>query len=311
MEFKIDDRPVAEAFESEPIWADIDRIRAVALVPYDRRPEPPLGVLRHPLFLPWQRQIEQTAALQGMVRFQGPAADDELVSRGGGEVAFMSTEQAPRCGNCEGELTVVFQMLPDFLEPWLALDRALTALYCFDCHPDGSDARDRERGKYDGSLACRITLEEPNHPVRFAENDEGARKLGRIFAWDFPDVSFSDLLDTGHAASAFLGDWITNPRVDFTDEYMAMVAARDGYRSQFTEGEVEKTPPHEWRTTIGGYPSWDQEDVTPACSECGEAMQLLTDYNGNQFLDGALHVFTCRRTEACRREFPIDFVAEF
>ena len=40
-------------------------------------------------------------------------------------------------------------------------------------------------------------------------------------------------------------------------------------------------------------------------------MQLVLDYNGYQFLDGALHVFTCLQTDACRDAQRFDFVAEF
>jgi hypothetical protein len=55
---------------------------------------------------------------------------------------------------------------------------------------------------------------------------------------------------------------------------------------------------------LGGVAEWDQADETPACDH--GAMLHLLDYNGGQFLDGALHVFTCREG-AC----PIAFVAEF
>lgn len=60
---------------------------------------------------------------------------------------------------------------------------------------------------------------------------------------------------------------------------------------------------------LGGYPRWDQADETPACAGCGAPMQLLVDWNGEQFLDGALHVFLCDRTPACSAE--LAFVAEF
>jgi hypothetical protein len=55
---------------------------------------------------------------------------------------------------------------------------------------------------------------------------------------------------------------------------------------------------------LGGVPSWDQADETPTC-EHGE-MRLLLDYEGEQFLDGALHVFACP-AHACA----LSFVAEF
>jgi hypothetical protein len=49
--------------------------------------------------------------------------------------------------------------------------------------------------------------------------------------------------------------------------------------------------------------SWDQAEETPSCAH-GEMRHLL-DYNGGQFLDGALHVFVCRE-QACE----VAFVAE-
>jgi hypothetical protein len=48
---------------------------------------------------------------------------------------------------------------------------------------------------------------------------------------------------------------------------------------------------------LGGAPSWDQADATPRCDAHGEMAHLL-EYEGGQFLDGALHVFLCRACPA-------------
>ena len=55
---------------------------------------------------------------------------------------------------------------------------------------------------------------------------------------------------------------------------------------------------------LGGVPDWDQADTTPSCTH-GEMRHLL-DYKGEQFIDGALHVFACR-TWACDLAFVADF----
>ena len=60
---------------------------------------------------------------------------------------------------------------------------------------------------------------------------------------------------------------------------------------------------------LGGYTKWDQADETPNCKACGTLMEHLLDWNGEQFLDEALHLFVCDRTAACGGA--LEFVAEF
>src|SRR5262245_20208056 len=54
-----------------------------------------------------------------------------------------------------------------------------------------------------------------------------------------------------------------------------------------------------------GMPEWDQADANPSCKH-GE-MHHLADYNGGQFLDGALHIFVCREQKCAQLEWVVEF----
>jgi len=130
-------------------------------------------------------------------------------------------------------------------------------------------------------------------------------------SWQIPDAMWFryrlDNEDLGGAAAVLLG------REEITAEIEGQAGEED---DEFDPFEVYD----EWAAKVsaggrradgalGGYPSWDQADATPECPSCGAQMEHLLDWNGEQFLDGALHVFLCARTPACGEE--LGFVAEF
>jgi hypothetical protein len=105
------------------------------------------------------------------------------------------------------------------------------------------------------------------------------------------------------ASSALLGfdhAGLTGPFPAGTD-----LDGLDELGETFDDWLVERPSGDRWSgACLGGVPSWDQGDATPSCAH-GTMLHLL-DYEGGQFLDGALHVFSCRE-RACE----LSFVAEF
>lgn len=74
------------------------------------------------------------------------------------------------------------------------------------------------------------------------------------------------------------------------DEYDGWVFPEGGGRTALIPARSSPAPT--WLTFLGGLASWDQSGGAPDCV-CKKPMQHLLDYNGGQFLDGAMHVFVC------------------
>ena len=309
-EWKIDGVALYDLYEKYPQWTAIDKVRNLALAPYGTTEGPgEPHRLEHPLFEPWKDEILKTGALASAIFFGDEPAEPGL-SVGGGQLAPCRSEKAPRCEVCESDLTLCFQIRNTDLAPWLAFDGMLVAAYCFECSPDATDAYNwKTKEKFDGSKCCHIAIEPTNHWVEYAGLNP-ARTITFEPFWEFPSLDLC-MAEGGVAAAVGWDVQVGSTFVDASDEYQAVVNSREGYESLHTTGERKLANPREvWRTKIGGYPSWDQDDVTPNCEQCRSPMKLLLDYNDGLFLDGSLHIFTCDRGK-CLEDPQFKFVAEF
>jgi hypothetical protein len=291
--------------ERHPRWSDVAECCAPCL-----RPAAPPTLSVHPLFAPWHAEICATApTVVGLVvpTYRAldpidPGADDCFAH---GRTALLDEPTWPSCGICSRPLEMCLQVSSAVLADFLPGGRGLVALFCFHC---GVAARRDPRVGH-------VRLVEPRCRVVGPEGWKSAssgwlagtqRVTPRPRVTAVPGASWSRYRSqrvTTTASSALFG--FDDPGL--TGPFPAGVDPDelDELGEVFDAWLVEKPSGDRWEGgCLGGVASWDQADETPSCAH-GEMLHLL-DYEGGQFLDGALHVFSCR-DRACE----LAFVAEF
>ncbi len=298
-----------------PRWSDA----AAASVPFVHS-LPPLALPRHPLFSAWHDEICATAPVSRALGVPTVRAEERFVPTAEdcfahGRLAFLDEARWPTCGLCARPLEMCVQLSSAVLADWIPGAGGLVALFCFHCGiKNPSDPRVghvrfvrgsmRVEGPAEGTWKSassgwladtqRVT---PFGPGRLAPSESwhGARAakapwtaasglfgVGDVAFDELPPGATEDLLDD---LGAKFDDWLeSGPRQPASDRPGGLRAGA-------------------W---LGGVPCWVQGDRTPSCGGHGE-MQHLLDYDGGQFLDGALHVFVCP-DRACNA---LAFVAEF
>ncbi len=297
-----------DAFVREhPRWSDVGE----SCVPC-MHPAPPPTLQAHPLFAPWHREICATApTVVGLdvPRYTSatqsfePGPDDCFAH---GRLALLDEPSWPSCGVCSRPLEMCLQVAPSVLADFLPGGRGLVALFCFHCGV--ASPQDQRVGH--------VRLVAPLHRVVGPEAWESASSgwmkatqqvTPRPGAAVVPgstwhrhrseiviDTASSALL--GFAGLEVKGPFPAGVNPDCLDDLAAEYD--DWLATQPRTGSP-------WSgACLGGEASWDQADATPSCTH-GEMLHLL-DYEGGQFLDGALHVFVCPE-QACE----LAFVAEF
>jgi hypothetical protein len=283
--------PWPDLVRAHPRWSDV----ADTCVPCARpAPRPVLPV--QPLFAPWHREICETAptcvSLVVPHYLQPepiePSAADCFAH---GRVAFLDEPRWPSCGLCARPLRMCLQVSPAVLADFVPGGRGLAALFCFECGivhrsdprvghvrlvaPEhrviGPDAWPSEAVRHLESATQRVTPRAPRamippaswlrhrsevRPETAASVLLGYDNLRLRFAGPFPEGA--DPAELDHLGEAY-DDWL---------------AAQPG-GAPWGGGQ------------LGGVASWDQCDETPSCPH-GEMLHLC-DYEGGQFLDGALH----------------------
>lgn len=297
--------PWPDFVRAYPRWSD-----AADTCAPSARPAPRPSLAPHPLFAPWHREIGDTAptcvplAVPDHLRPQAiePAAGDSFAH---GRVAFLEEPRWPSCGACSRPLRMCVQISPAALRDFIPGGRGLVALFCFECgvrsprdprvghvrlveprhRVVGPDAWPSEPERFLYSSSQRVT---PQAPVAMRPGSLWLRCRSTVT----PTTAASALV--GFAPVSLAGPLPAGAEAadldDLADAYDAWLEAQPGAG---------------WGDSyLGGVAHWDQADETPSCPH-GEMLHLL-DYNGGQFLDGALHVFSCR-ARAC----DLSFVAEF
>jgi hypothetical protein len=297
--------PWPEFVRDHPRWSDVSE-RCVPCL----RPAPPPTLAVHPLFAPWHLEICATAPTVVGLAVPShratepiePGPDDCFAH---GRTAFLDEPRWPSCGICSRPLEMCLQVSPAVIADFLPGGRGLAALFCFHCGVAAS--HDPRVGH--------VRLVEPRHRVTGPEGWKSAssgwlaasqRVTPRPRAAVVPGASgyrHRSHRESETASSAlfgFAGPGVKGPfpaGVD-PDWFDELDAEYDDWLATQPRGEP-------WSgARLGGEASWDQADETPSCAH-GEMRHLL-DYEGGQFLDGALHVFVCRE-QRC----PVAFVAEF
>lgn len=259
----------------------------------------------HPLFATWHDQVLATASLKANLIFTSDDDPQEsLISVAGGEIAFLDEPQWPACETCHALLELSFQLTAHDLSLWWKGTKSLVAMFCGRC------PRPKTFGT--GLPGTYLKLVEPIHRLEREQSELGSdMDLLRVGVphWSFPDSSWFNLYDgpkLSGAALKLLGGELDGRSIE--EEYNAWVAPQDGGKTLFIPPrQVEWEAEARWRTFLGGWPDWDQVSGVIKC-DCNTAMVHLLDFNGSQFLDGALHVFLCDH-EACQRYAqPIGFV---
>lgn len=270
---------------------------------------PPLALTPHPLFDPWREEIGRGVTRVGLNvptwRARDPIDPTPADSFALGRVAFLETSEWPRCGLCHRALMMCTQLAPDLLTDFTSTGRGLVAMFCFSC---GIAARKDPRVGF-------VRWVTPRHRVEgddvFADDNQRAlqsvpqRVTAQAPQLLLPDTSwlrYRSRVVSGTASSLLFGD--DAPEID---ELPADVEPDmlDDVDATFEEWIAPQRPRGTWGgASLGGGANWDQRDETPSCAH-GEQLHLL-DYEGGQFLDGALHVFVCREG-IC----DLGFVAEF
>lgn len=265
---------------------------------------------RHPLFDHWRDELIRTAptVVPLSIAATGGASPGPGDSFAQGCVAWLEEPTWPTCGRCGGGLQLCIQIAPSAVGLFVPGGRGVVAFFCFVCgtaQPDDPAVgwarlltpRHRVEGTprfvdaNDRALHASTKLVTPGTPFaqlpsaswyrhRFERTRTGAQELllSDGVEWEgLPEEVEPDMLDD---VGAELDDWL--------------------------EGRPPPPGgfPHWGGAQLGGVPGWDQADDTPSCPH-GEMGHLL-EYEGGQFLDGALHVFLCRRG-ACHPAFVAEF----
>jgi hypothetical protein len=292
-----------------PRWSD----EIEACVPFARR-VPPLALPRHPLFGAWHTQICESAPVR--VDLQVPThrdpdpLDPSLAdSFAHGRVAFLDEPQWPSCGLCARPLEMCVQLSRAVMEPWILGGRGLVALFCFHCGPGQPED---PRVGYVRLVSGHAPVGGPAASEWQSASSGWLPRSQRITALP-PQRLPPGASWYGHraprapacAASALFGSDDLGLEGPFPPD--ASPEMLDDLRAELNDWLRRSLPRREWGgACLGGVPSWEQRDRTPTCGDHGE-MQLLLDYEGGQFFEGALHVFSCR-DRACE---VLRFVAEF
>lgn len=304
-----------------PAWVgDAAVLRALARAPLGLPSPPPIPQAPEPLFAPWHEAMVATAAPRQRLRLgRGPVAASPERSFGHGRAAFLAAPGWPGCGGCGELLELCCYLAPGDVKPWLRREGALVLMYCFKCHPSSSrEGRERAFVRI-VEPGCLVTR--PAGPSSSSVRTSTTETRGVEVcppSWHMPEamqLRFRiDREALGGAADALLGREEIAVEVSGEEEG-GDLDDDDQDDTVSTYGEYEAWSDEVNRAggrgigALGGYARWDQGDETPDCARCGAPMQHLADWNGEQFLDGALHVFLCDRTLLCGEE--LAFVAEF
>lgn len=301
-----------------PRWSDLDAISVPAALDV-----PPLELPEHPLFAPWRDELARTApvVVPLSVPHSSRPADIEPspdVSFALGDVAFLDSPDWPACGLCAAPMEMCIQLSPDLVRAFGGGGAGFAALFCFACGTraprDPSVAwagwtgathravRPASAGHHASRPACSAQAVTARAPMRVAPSNDWYR----LRSERDPDAAASVLL--GFDACAVEGPFPSALSAWLDDDEWERPLHPEEVEGEF-QAWMEQVPgpaPRDgsFGAYLGGVPGWDQSDDTPRCDAHG-AMKLLLDHEGGQFLDGALHVFTCG---ACGR---IRCVAEF
>ncbi|NPC75108.1 hypothetical protein HPP05_35715 [Corallococcus exiguus] len=288
-----------------PRWSDA----AETCVPCARKaPRPELP--EHPLFAPWRRELRETAPTCVDLKVPHYLKPERFDPGPGdcfahGSVAWLDEPSWPSCGVCARPLEMCVQLTPAVLADFLPGGRGLAALFCFHCGvAKNSDPR-----------VAYVRLVEPRHRVTGPEAWQSASSGWRRESLRVTPASpatglppaiwyrYRSEITPETASSALFGFDALDldgpfPKGFDPDQLEEVGEEYDDWLAQQRGGAS-------WGgARIGGVARWDQADATPSCAH-GEMPHLL-DYEGGQFLDGALHVFSCRE-----RVCELAFVAEF
>lgn len=288
-----------------PRWSDA----AETCVPCARKaPRPELP--EHPLFEPWRRELCETAPtcvdlkvphyLKAESFDPGPG---DCFARG--RVAWLDEPRWPSCGVCARSLEMCVLLAPAVLSDFLPGGHGLAALFCFHC---GIEKNSDPRVGY-------VRLVEPRHRVTGPEawksgssswRRESQRVTPAAPAAELPSANWyrcrSELTPETASSALFVSDTLhldgPFPEGFDPDRLEELEVEYDDWLAQKRGGA-------RWGgARLGGVAGWELADASPSCAH-GEMLHLL-DYEGAQFLEGALHVFSCRE-----RVCELAFVAEF
>lgn len=300
---------------AHPRWSDVaDLCLTPALE------APPLALAPHALFAPWFHEIRETAPIVrplGIPRHDDPrpvgAARDQSFALG--DVAFLDVAEWPRCGRCAAPLELCVQLAPALVAPFFGGGRGFAALFCFGC---GTQHRDDPQVGHVGWVRGEHRVVRPaGAPTRSSRPACGTQAVSAYAPLrELPSVYWhrcrAERRPELASSALFGGDELALDGPFPPELERALAGSPPQLLSEDVEALFEEwtselpgpVPPGQHSAVLGGVPSWDQADETPSCAHHGE-MRALLDYEGGQFLDGALHVFVCG---ACDR---VRFVAEF
>jgi hypothetical protein len=273
-------------------------------------PAAPIVLPENALFAPWQREICESSPtcvdlhIPNYMRPEDidPGSHDSFAL---GRVAYLDQPRWPSCGVCSRPLEMCVQLSPAVMRDFMPGGHGLVALFCFHCgvrergdsrvgHVRMVDGKFRVAGPEDHQSASsgwrpatqRVT---PSAPSAMAPASTWLRHR-----------SERSPTTAGSALFGFDPPPVTGPFPAGVDD-----ACLDDLGAQYDDWLAERAARSVWGgARLGGVASWDQADETPSCAH--SEMLLLLDYEGGQFLDGALHVFSCRE-QSC----DLQFVAEF
>jgi hypothetical protein len=295
--------PWDQFVHQHPRWSDLDDV----VLPFARA-VPALRLPTHPLFAPW---LEAICAAPVRVDLDVPPWNrPDPFEPGGvtddfahGSVAFLDEPRWPACGRCALPLELCIQLSATTLHDWAPGRGSLVAMYCFACgvlhreDPRVADVR-FVRGEHrvvrSGPPLHQLTAKTQRVVARPARRLPPSASWHRFRSEDTPDT----------AGASLLGFEPVGVQLPEGCEELDPESLDEAYDS-WLEGNL---PGGQWGgACLGGAPGWDQADATPRCpTHNGELRQLL-EYEGGQFLDGALHVFICTHP-GCPT---VRFVAEF
>ncbi|WP_147470093.1 hypothetical protein [Corallococcus sp. AB049A] len=288
-----------------PRWSDV----AETCVPCARKaPRPELP--EHPLFEPWRRELCETAPTCVDLKVPHYLKPESFDPGPGdcfahGSVAWLDEPRWPSCGLCARPLEMCVQIPPAVLADFLPGGRGLVALFCFHC---GIENASDQRIGY-------VRLVEPKHrvispKVWAPESMDWKRESQRVTpgspATELPPVSWyrcrQEITPDTASSALFVLD-----ALDFDGPFPEGFEPdpSNGADEEYDDWVAQRRNGVRWGgARLGGVANWEIADETPGCAH-GEMLHLL-DYEGGQFLEGALHVFSCRE-----RVCELAFVATF
>lgn len=301
--------------ETHPRWSDVER---ASLSPSFACP--PLDLPRHPLFAPWHDEICRTAPVFTGLQIphfmnQVPVQPDPTMSFAHGTTAFLEGPGWPTCRRCGVPFEMCLQLSPATLAPWLpGLRKGLVAMFCFHC---GVSRREDPAVAFVRFVEPRVRVARPAGGPPSASSGHMAQtqlvtladphRLPPSIGWyryrseRTPETAscalfgYGDLRLSGPFPAGALEE-LDDEELD-DDETEPHILEPEDIEAAYEEW-LEDLPAGSWGgAKIGGEPTWDQADATPSCGHHGEMTQLV-EYDGGQFLDGALHVFLCRTCSA-------------